>query len=361
MAKPILFVVHGMGKHKTGWEKEVKKTLSDATPEYPFLADTKLSRMAKIVPLTYDDEFEKLRKLWKDDSQKVIKVMQKPDNSDKFQSLLSPFEGDKLLEIQSGLGEDNFFNTHVLDVLLYRFTSIGEKIRVKVAKDIVKTLLDEDEEVPSWSIMAHSLGTAVTHDTLHALYADKIWREGKVNKLFKPGEYTATAVIMLANVSRVLQSRVKVYKSRVKPGSRGVCDYFINAFHMFDPFARIKQFEPGDEWLKGQNADDLYAPIPTNVINQPNVHAYAHYLENPKVHVPIFRVLNGEDSINDKEFKTAYDKFFKASPNSSFQDFGKKLKKLNIGEPESFQAVLEAWSNYANILEQFKGQIDGPG
>lgn len=362
MAKPILFVVHGMGQHKTGWEKEVKDTLTAAKANYPFLADTSLASMVKIVPLTYDEEFDKLRKLWKEDAGKVVNFMKKKaDAGDKFQSLLSPFEADKLLELQVGIEEDSFFNTHVLDVLLYRFTSIGEKVRVKVAKKIVKTLLDQSEEVPSWSIMAHSLGTAVTHDTLHALYAHKVWREGKVNKLFKPGQYTAHAIIMLANVSRVLQSRVKAYKSRVKPGKKGVCDYFINAHHVLDPFARIKQFEPGDEWLQGQNVGDLYNPISTNVINQPNVHAYTHYLENPRVHVPIFRLFNGEDSIEPDEFKSAYDKFFEASSNDAFQDLRSRLKNLNIGEPQSFQAVLTAWNDFSAVLEQFKRQLNDAG
>lgn len=354
MAKPILFVVHGMGKHKSGWEKEIKDTLGTALGQYDAFEGSTLNSWLKIVPITYDDEFDRLRKLWKDDAAKVIKKMQAPDASDKYKLLLGSFEGEKLLQIQSSLNDDNFFNTHVLDVLLYRFTALGEKIRVKVAKQIVSTLLAETEAVPNWSIMAHSLGTSVTHDTLHALYAEKIWREGKVKKLFVPNQYKAHCVITLANVSRVLQSRAKVYNSRVKPGAGGMCNYFINAYHQLDPFARVKQFEPGDEWLEGQNDAELFTNISTNVINQVNVHGYTHYLENPKVHVPIFRKLIGEDAIDNDEMKQAYKEFFDNSPNADYKDLRNKLKSLNIGEPESFQAVLESWKRFSETLEQFE-------
>lgn len=361
MAKPILFVVHGMGKHKSGWHKEINNALGTALGHYSFFDDSTLNSWVKIVPITYDDEFEKLRKLWKDDAAKVVKKMQQPDSRDKYQLALSRFEADKLLELQTELGTDSFFNTHVLDVLLYRFTALGEKIRVKVAKSIVSTLMAESGEVPSWAVMAHSLGTSVTHDTLHALYADKIWREGKVKKLFVPGQYTASCVIMLANVSRVLQSRAKAYKSRVKPGNGGMCDYFINAYHQLDPFPRVKQFDPGDEWLGGQNTEELYSSISINVINQPNVHAYTHYLENPKVHVPVFRSLIGEIAISNRELKKAYDDFFQNSPNATYRDLRNRLENLNIGEPESFQALLETWKRFSDILDDYKDQIGSLG
>ena len=354
MSKPILFVVHGMGKHNNGWHNEVKDALGTALGHYSYFDGTTLNKWLKIVPITYDDEFEKLRKLWKDDASKVISKMRKFDGGDKYQLTLSKFEADKLLEIQTALGTDSFFNTHVLDVLLYRFTTLGEKIRIKVAKRIVSTLMAETGEVPSWAVMAHSLGTSVTHDTLHALYADKVWREGKVKKLFVPSQYTANCLIMLANVSRVLQSRVKAYKSRVKPGNGGVSDYFINAYHQLDPFPRVKQFDPGDEWLRGQNTNELYNNISINVINQPNVHAYTHYLENPKVHVPIFHSLMGEISISNRELKNTYDEFFNNSPNATYEELRTRLKNLNIGEPDSLQALLENWRRFSDILKDYE-------
>lgn len=364
MAKHILFVLHGMGKHPANWEKEIKDTFNAAMKEFPTFRKgassnsyDKLTDKVRVVPISYDHFFETQRKKWIDDANSVLKVMKASPGS-VMEAQMSEVEATNLLHIQSGLEKDDFFNTHVLDVLLYRFTNIGERIRVRVAKSIVDVLAPTDSGTHSFSIMAHSLGTSVIHDTLHALYSHKKWREDRVNKTFSPSGYQASHLILLANVSRVLQSSskgAKAYESKVKPGSGGVCNRMLNIAHDFDPFAQVKPFSPGDKWLAGRK--DKYEHVLLNSVTQTNVHSLTHYLENPSVHVPILRAFTSRKSITEAQEAAAYRKYQKTTINHGHKELTKKLQALKLSEPRSWQEVLTAWNDYAGLVEQFQPKI----
>lgn len=151
MAKPILFVLHGMGKHKSDWHKEITASLDLAVKSYPLLKDEKLSNFAKIERINYDDIFEEQRKRWTEDASKVIRKMTEKKD-DKHSRVLGDFEADKLYELQDGPAEDYFFNTLVLDILFYRYTFLGEVARIRVAKNIVSTLESQIGAVTPWYV-----------------------------------------------------------------------------------------------------------------------------------------------------------------------------------------------------------------
>ena len=69
----------------------------------------------------------------------------------------------------------------------------------------------------------------------------------------------------------------------------------------FDPFTWPKQFDPGI-WPDAPTARaGLYRSIVVHHVRQLNVHGFAHYLRNPRVHVPLLQVLAGEPTIPDDE------------------------------------------------------------
>jgi len=305
----------------------------------------------KIVPLSYDDFFDEQREKWANDASSVSELMTKFPKSD-FESHFSKIEATNLLNLQAGLAKDSFFNTHVLDVLLYRFTTVGERIRVSIAKQIVDVLRGAD--APTFGFMAHSLGTSVIHDTLHALYSHRTWRKNKISKVFTPGNYKASYLIMLANVSRVLQSPKRnalAYKSKVRPGAGGVCKHMLNVANDYDPFAQVKPFMPGDQWLSGR--EDKYQHLHLNSVTRPNVHAFTHYLENPAVYTKILQWYTTEGSITDKEKKAAINEYFDTTINSETIEMLSALQKLKIAEPQSWQEVFAAWAKYSDVIKQF--------
>ena len=60
--------------------------------------------------------------------------------------------------------------THILDVALYKwYPMIAEEARLTVTKQF-----QECAKSVNWSIISHSLGTAITHDTLQAMFTHTI-------------------------------------------------------------------------------------------------------------------------------------------------------------------------------------------
>jgi hypothetical protein len=108
--------------------------------------------------IEYDSKFEERRDAWNDQIGSIL-------GSDAVGGLGLP-SADEL----SALTDDNFFTTHIKDVLLYRFIpQVGEQVRAHVISkinDVVQSVHSSSEV----SIIAHSLGTSVIHDAVNAMY-----------------------------------------------------------------------------------------------------------------------------------------------------------------------------------------------
>ena len=345
--KPVLFLIHGMGEHtSTTWHKDHVKVLDDALQSFKAITFThnKLSSKFKVVPISYNSLFDKRRKMWKEETGKLINIMKK---SDKGTEALSQLEADKLVELQASTGKDSFFNTHILDVLLYRYTDVGEQVRVRVAKTITDELI-KGSKPRAFHFIAHSLGTSVLHDTLHKMYSSKPWRDAsKINTLFTPRNYKADSIMMVANCSRVLQTFIEAYKSRVKPGTGGVCDSCLNINHKYDPICHVMPFEPDSEWRMGRD----YVDLEPRLITDPNTHDLSHYFANPSVHVPIFRTLFDSGLITDTQATKALDAYKPKSLNHSLAQLRNELEEL-AKEPsvKSLQAALDQWAKFSNLI-----------
>ena len=146
---------------------------------------------------------------------------------------------------------------------------------------------------------------AVTHDTLHRL--------ANVGKAFDPINSKAKVLTTVCNVSRLLQTEVKALESKVQPGFPGqparVCEYFFTMRHQLDPFGIPQPFDPQNWPDAATISAGRYLRCMPKHIHQLNVHDINHYLVNPEIHVPLFRLLTTQAAISDDEFENAKNRF----------------------------------------------------
>ncbi|ALO46394.1 hypothetical protein [Pseudohongiella spirulinae] len=262
---------------------------------------------------------------------------------------------------QSGTG-DGFFRTHVLDVIFYRFfPTVRDPVRTYVAKSITEALekhRSSNAGPVKWSIIGHSLGTAVTHDTLHLMFASS--PSADIPPL-SVRNFSLHTYLACANVSRILSkgNEIPVYNSRVRPAmtpSRdAVMRYFLNAWNMFDPFTRPSRFEPSHSWLDAATQaarHSRFQDIKTTEIRQKNVHALEHYLENPAVHIPFFRATCDNMSIVSKaEQIKAQQTYRKAVIDAHLEGEAEELRQLIERHGGELQDLLSMGYSFHKMLE----------
>jgi hypothetical protein len=306
MAKHQVFLVHGMGGFEKGWSLGVQQLLRDAYAQYAIPKAMGFDNDFQFVEVSYDDIFEDLRKLWHDNAQAASAVFTSTG--------LEPSAVAKLISLADGATGDDFFRTHVLDVAMCRFLKqINERLSVSLTKQILDRLnAFPQNDVPAWSVISHSLGTAVTTEALHAMFTQP------VNGTMLGGRFKPDFLFMVANVSRILWNRGgDVYASEVRPHSietRGMCFKYCTYAHALDPFLWVAPFDrPPARWFPdGATQDALYEHVEIGAadVQEFNVHGLTHYLSHPDVHASIFRTLLGAETfIAEKEVAAARKKW----------------------------------------------------
>lgn len=329
MARPHqLFLLHGMGHHPNDWGEKPAATIKRLYKQYAVLNQHfPFDKFFKIVPIRYDDIFEERRKQWKEAAGDVLKALQ--DGG------LDAGAAEEINDINTELGEDKFLTTHILDVLLYRFaaTNIGEYVRTHVGAAIGDVL--KGSEAPEWSVIAHSLGTAVAHDALCQIWGGRIVLPTSITR--------PVVVAMISNVSRVLERSFSglpdVYDSMVRPGDDRAdsgCDYYINVRHKWDVIAMPKCFKPAGDWptKRARDQERYIEPPDIEEFASENIHDLEHYLENPKMHIPLFRALTDTSAISEQEEKLAIAAHRKKTLNGKYDKYRDKIKKWSLPEDE---------------------------
>lgn len=336
-----ILLVHGMGKPSVamfdGWKAALKRIYEEYSPEGQSFED-----QFDCVPINYDGAFEERRTAW---AEQVDEILQNAAGA----------PGVPAKEDLESLTEDNFFTTHILDVLLYRFVPpVAEDVRARVVSALLKAV-DETPSGTKVSVLAHSLGTSVLHDAVNAMY-ETPRADGTV---LSPVDFRFHAICMLANVSRTLETRWDVYKPRIRPGiandASHAADYFLSASHRWDPLVALRRYSPMESWpdpatrLAGRAA--LLSP---GLLQRWNVHDFSHYLDDPFVHIPMLRFLRYEKFITRARQKEAEDAFMKDNPISRFDDYRKRLEALIVGEAEfSWKRLIEVFKGFAKAVRDF--------
>jgi hypothetical protein len=309
------------GKPDNTWSQVAAATLKKQYEKYEIVRLVPFDERFEVVHINYDTEFHKLLSRWQQESQAIMAAG----------VATSAPEVKKLLKHLNGVAEndDNFAWTHFSDVVLYKFFSlVRQRIKIHVANQFQQALAPNTEgAVTSWSVIAHSLGTIVTHDVLQALDATTPNEAGmSIKNAMVPN---ADVVAMIANVSKVMENDHNVYTSHVVPGSMvqhgSVCFNYLNCNNKYDPFVLPVPFKPKNKpaWDMAA-ANGSYLDISTKNIHEVNVHSIENYLVNPKVHIPLLERLVGIGAITDAEKQKAAQKF-KDIPDAALEKQAKKI------------------------------------
>jgi hypothetical protein len=342
MPKHVLFLIHGIGMHGENWAEELDGpigTLKRVSEGYAYFKDTPLESKVEFVPLEYDRIFRAATKEWQKDSN-AVKDADPAGAVAKLTSWLN----------NAGETENNFWWTNVCDLVLYRLSaSYRQLVRASVIDAIatkIKSLMDTDLTA-TCSVLAHSMGTAVTHDCLHLLGTVN-WG-GAANAL-GPRQWRFDNIFMVANTSRLLEMPDGecrgAYDSIVRPGPSGdadsYCARYWNIRHEADPVPFPRPFEP--QGWQG------YTFIPLRHFYSPSIHNLSHYLINPRAHIPILRSIVQQRAVTADEEASALDE-------AHFPQFAgefaavERLKNLK-GELESVQAGLGSDPTVLKLAKQ---------
>jgi len=329
-----LFVVHGMGEFGAKWVDSLQKQLSATYAAYPKLASVPQAKRFTIHPIRYDDVLSDLVKKWQTDSTAISKLA----------AGVGAGTAEAMVGWLKSAGQ-GFEWTHAADVLLYRcFSDVREAILVTVANQMVKIINKDLNEFQDcrWGVLAHSLGTSVAHDALHSLWTSQFDNGAK----FPPADVKAAFVMMVANVSRLLQTDVDVLDSVVQPGTgsakdRG-CLNFLTVRHALDPFTVPRKFDPVD-WPDALTVEQgRYQSIRVQHFRERNVHGFGHYLQHPAVHIPLLRLLANKKSVISATEETA--------ALAAFTDMGSLPKELVIAELKRLELLQPAQSDDWKVI-----------
>ncbi len=296
MSKPVVVLVHGMGNHSApkpstqergSFGRECIETLDKAMQMYPSLQSSRIEDAVNFVEVHYNHLFDTIRQEMAQNGQKFEQLLQGAGATTPLGSV--PGLVQAVIGFEASLDSDDFVYTHWLDVILYKLY-FGEVVRIQVAKklgDIISRNSTSDIH-----ILSHSLGTAVTHDTLSKIYSQGYADDDEIADL-SPTTHKLASVWQIANVSRLANSILKIadpYQSAVRPGAGGVTSTMMNIHHRLDPFTLIKKFTRSDngKWIPHNIYRSSYLDIETRDITQANTHSITQYLHDPAVHLQLF-------------------------------------------------------------------------
>jgi hypothetical protein len=246
---------------------------------------------------------------------------------------------------------DTFFATHLLEVLLYWFIKdVRYDVLSQVAYSIANAL--KTSGATTYSVIAHSLGTSVAHDVLDVLYSMPIPYGNGVTTKLTTGDAQINTLLMIANVSRLLEQKQPgglnpwdVYQSAVKPGppnTGAICFYYYNALNRFDPVPQPSPFLIDGTWPTHEVATSgALLELDATAVALRDIHGLDFYLENPEVHVRLFRSLTYPGSISDGELKIQDDKFSSANSQDDLTAIRKYLSTLNLGANPALQDIIK--------------------
>jgi hypothetical protein len=294
----LLFLVHGVGVHPKGWSDDVRDKLDAAAAQYAEFGAgrPRFSERVTVAEIQYDTIFDDLVARWREqaDALDAFSRGQGRPLPRLVQWLRGPLPGDTR----------GFFWSTALDALLYRgFALVRDHVRASVMSQFVTALTEHmaTDSVEA-SVLAHSLGTGVTHDVLHLLGSSPVGD----NEAFHVSRFQFENIFMLADTALLGPKAVldiDPATSIVRPSSAGAdggyCQFFMNVWHRFDPVAVTAPFRP-TTWGDG------YTPVgPLEHFHEANVHAFDHYLDNPAVHVPIINATLGFAAVTADEARAA--------------------------------------------------------
>jgi len=342
VTKPILIMTHGMGSSTDeSFKKEVVDAFHYAYNQYPSFKNKNIEELIDIEVIEYNSILEEHRQAMAEQAASVASVLTGIPGQNVTQELTTKFT-----LYTEKFGADKFFYTHLLDVLFYRFTVLGELCRIRIGKAIIKAV--KERGAANVHVLGHSLGTAVVHDALASAYSKGFDIENDITAL-SPEMHKLASVHLVANVSRVLESFIHVDQSIVKPHSG--CTYTYREYrHHYDPFTWVRPFNPpaSPPWQP-----EPYKLIQIKRIAQLNTHDIAHYIENPLVHremIPFFDQSFWPENADKLNADTTY---FNTSNKEIYREVAEKCDQLFDFPSGSVSDLLALVRSYLDIIKSY--------
>lgn len=355
MVKHCVFLLHGMGRHDAqAWGGELWSKLCELSRGYRFFQDRDLDDLAEPVALHYDEHIVAALQRWQHGAESFAE----------FAGRNALPHADSLDALR-GIGEDDagFVASHVADVIIYRYFKLeGKRIRDSLTAQIAAAIAQRrrQDAASEFTFVAHSLGTAAGHDALNQL-ASLEQIEGRPNT-FRAGNFSFRSIHMLANVSRLLQSDAAAYTSLVRPGGRdsagSYCQLMYSHRHLLDPFLFPKTFQPFG-WPSEYRGETL------EHFRDWNIHGFSHYLDHPRVHVPILTSITRATAIGPREKAERIDNYrMFAEDFQPVNDVRQAMSELGAlgaqvqrdkGLLENLEILVRMWRVIANLRDELGG------
>ena len=361
LIKPIVLIIHGMGTHHndeitidangrassmTSTQNEVANGLKETAKHLGF-EDFNLEEEVDLREFNYSKRLDEIR--LKDAEKAQALAAHLPilvDNN--FAADIAA----KLTEEFAQADQDKFFFTHWMDVLYYGSMFWGEEIRVDLAAMLNNIFRERVQTSAPVHIIAHSLGTAVLHDTLAKVFRNDTDLTSKVPELSKE-LFAPDSVFMLANVSRlvhILNGIADPHSSIVNSKPDGCASRFFNYYNEFDPFTWFKRWDT--DIISGENRR-------ITTVRKFNTHDLTEYAAAPSVAYSIIATVVNK-RIRSGKYEHAVVEHAKTAVNKSFEEIKAHFEDLRA-EPEPsekakalislFKASNEAFTRTKELFE----------
>lgn len=293
MAQHVVFLVHGMGEYADNWAESYIQQLETAWDSFPKLAASwpRLTSV-KFVPINYAKIFTEYQKRLSDQNKTVLQHIAALPGGNRL-------DVTKLTSITGKLTGAAFGATHLLDVAYFHTNSEFRGAVANLVNAEITKHAPPGNVAYQFSVIAHSLGTAVIQRVLHAR-AQEDFKAG-----LKAPSFRVRCLLMLANVSRLLEGggSSDVYSSFVRPSaipSKGVCEHYLNGRNSLDPIWWPKEFDPAGQWIwEGDTKVQRFQHLSFTHLVSKNPHELADYLAHPLIHGTFFQRVTGPTFVSD--------------------------------------------------------------
>lgn len=358
MAKQAMVAVHGMGQATSAsFKTSIQQALQEALKQYEGYETEQIDEYVDIIPAAYNDIFDTYREAMAARGKSVAERLAAIPRSSNiaFETI------ERISGIEKEIADDDFFKTHFLDVIFYRFTVLGEPVRIRVGKAIAEAVANYNST--NVHVLAHSLGTSVVHDALTKLYGPTQFHDEKGQAMnLSATQHRLASIAMVSNVSRVLESDwARVAQSPVRPGALGITSEFTEFRHKLDPFTWVRPFNVNnngvwisqDDWQK-----QVYALIEPSEVSAANTHDLVHYLKNPAVHLPLLAKLTRFKFRPKKAAReAAMAKYLATTGRGHAQALEEAFESIDLGELDSLRAFAKAAQAMHAFVSSFGEQL----
>lgn len=340
MNKPIVLVIHGMGTHEPGdLKKDIIEGLNEAAKNFE-LNDFDFNEKVEFFQFNYSTFLDEIRQRDANQASSIAEHLTLLQGHGLGENIVV-----KLTEFFADFDEDDMLYSHWMDVVYYGLMFWGEKIRVDFAKKINDVMIEANRGNRDVHIIAHSLGTAVAHDTLAKLFRNDVDITSEVPGL-DIAKFRIKSLWTVANVSRLLNLLNDIAdpnKSIVNATDNGCCDYLVNIRNIYDPFT----------WVKQYNRDEgNYQLLEVDTVRNLNTHDINEYMAAPLVSAYIFANILGIE-LTENQWEKGVSTHAKTTINKPAQELKATFEDLqNQSDTDNKVEALEQMFTAARELKK---------